>query len=142
MHARKNLDQARLASSVVTEHACDLSGPHLHGDVLQGDHAAEVLADVPHFEQRAGSSRPHGPPRRALAARLLTRVFTPTATKRITPRNVKYQFESQLAKMMPICAKPMTSAPIDAPIADPYPPVNRQPPTTAAMKQKNSCPTT
>ena len=34
---------------------------------------------------------------------------------------------------MPLSAMPKITAPMAAPIAEPYPPVSRQPPITAAM---------
>ena len=37
-------------------------------------------------------------------------------------------------------AMPMIEAPMLAPIAEPKPPVSRQPPTTAAMMKVNSSP--
>src|ERR1700738_2719018 len=102
MNTGQDLDQAGLAGPVVSEDARHLAGANLHRDVLQRDDAAEVLADMPHLEQgRAVCGVGHlGTQRLALAARRLTSVFTPTARKRITPRNVKYQLESQPAKMI------------------------------------------
>src|SRR3954453_9959607 len=43
--------------------------------------------------------------------------------------------------MIPIWAIPIIIAPNAAPTTDPYPPVSRQPPTTAAMMNSNSRPT-
>src|SRR6266542_1761059 len=48
---------------------------------------------------------------------------------------------SQPAKTIPCLAMPKMSAPTPAPIAEPYPPVSRQPPMTAAMMNWNSSPT-
>src|ERR1700737_1301790 len=124
MNPGEDLDQRRLPGAVVAEDAGHLAGSHLHADVVQGDDVAEVLADVTDLEQgRPAVGRSCATAYLAhllaLAARRRTSVLTPTARKRITPRNVEYKFGSKLAKMIPICAKPMMRAPIDAPIADP-----------------------
>ena len=51
-----------------------------------------------------------------------------------------YQSLSHWAAGMPCLVMPKMSAPRAAPIAEPYPPVSRHPPMTAAMMYSNSWP--
>src|SRR5690606_33746997 len=128
--AAERLDERGLAGAVVAEDTGDLAGPHMHGHVAHGDDAAEALADVLELEDPLpGADR--GVHRRAHflppAARRLMRVLTMTAMKRMRPRNRKLQSVCHPAKAMPMKAMPMIAAPTVAPIADPKPPVSRQP---------------
>jgi hypothetical protein len=52
VHAREDLDERRLAGTVVTEDARHLAGVDTDADVLQRDDVAEVLRHVAHLEQR------------------------------------------------------------------------------------------
>ena len=51
VHAGEDLDQRRLAGAVVAEDAEHLAGVDVRGDVLEGDHVPEVLADVIDLQQ-------------------------------------------------------------------------------------------
>jgi hypothetical protein len=91
MHPGEDLDEAGFARAVVAEDAGDLAGVHLHGDVLERDDTAEVLAHVARLEQGRllgdGDSAVVAH-RRALSARRRMYVLTTTARNSIAPRNV------------------------------------------------------
>src|SRR6266508_2152420 len=131
-HAREGLDQGGFPGAVVAEEAGDLPGPDEHGDVLQRDDASEKLRDAPDLQQRP----PVGAHRRAARSRM--KLLKITATTSTPPRNTRYQSPSMPVITMPCCTMPKISAPSAAPTAEPYPPVRRQPPTTAAMIALNS----
>jgi len=59
--ARDAVEECRLASPVGTDQPDDALRPHLEGDIVQGDDAAESDADIPDREQRFGGSGGHGP---------------------------------------------------------------------------------
>jgi hypothetical protein len=50
VNAREQLDEGGLAGAVVAQEAVDLAGAHAQRDVLQGDHATEVLRDAARLE--------------------------------------------------------------------------------------------
>ena len=106
VHAAEDLDQRRLAGAVVAEHAGDGAGVHVQRDVAQRDHAAEALAHVLELQRRHHRSLGWRRGQLGLgdlvedglvghlfapAARLLMKVLTRTAAKRITPRNSQVQ---------------------------------------------------
>ena len=52
VQAGDDLDQGGLAGPVVTQHAGDLAGSHLHVDVVQRDHRAIAFPGVDQADQR------------------------------------------------------------------------------------------
>src|SRR6266511_3176302 len=133
VHPGQHLDQGGLAGAVVPEHAGDGAGRDLRGHARQGDDVAVVLAEVADLQQR-------GRHRLATSARRRTKWLSMVASSSRTPRKAWNQSLSQPANTMPCRAMPKMNAPIVAPIAEPYPPVSRQPPMTAAMMNANSSP--
>src|SRR5690606_25875944 len=133
VHPGQDLDQRGLARSVVTQHAGDLTGPDLGGDVPQCDDVAVGLADVAYLDQ-------WGAHRLTLSARRRSALFTSTAHSSMMPRKSMNQSLFHCAEPLPCRAMPTLSAPGAAPSADRKPPVSRQPPTTGAMMNCSSSP--
>src|SRR5829696_2503585 len=117
--AGKDLDQRRLAGSVVAEQAHHLPGVDAHRDVFQCDDAAEVARDVLNLEERRPVGRRGLTHQRAPIARVRMYRLTRTAMTSIAPRTAFSQPGSTPMKTMPCRTMPKISAPKTGPIADP-----------------------
>src|SRR5687768_4475494 len=117
--AGKDLDQRRLAGSVVAEQAHHLPSVDAHRDIFERDDAPEEARDVLHLEHRSaigGRGRTH---RRAPIARVRMYRLTRTAMTSMAPRTAFSQPGSIPMKTMPCRTMPKISAPKTGPIADP-----------------------
>src|SRR5262249_55086939 len=131
--ARQDLDQRRLPCAVVAEDAGHLAGIHVQRDVVERGDVAEVLRDVLELEQ-VGRHRAFSAPRR-------TAVWNLRAGRGPPPGKKWPMWEPQPGWRTPFGAMPIITAPTAAPPRGRWPPVKRQPPTTAAMMNSNSRPT-
>src|SRR3990172_1737757 len=120
-----DLDEGRLAGPVVAEDASDLPGVDRGGDIAERQDVPVILGDVAQLEKWNGH--------RVSSALLRTYRLASTASNRITPRKRNRQSEFQRENGMPWNDMAINKAPIAPPAADPYPPVSKLPPTTAAM---------
>ena len=107
MQAGNDLDQCRLARSIVAEHTCHLTGVDDHVDSLEGSDRSVGLANIDHFDQRLTlvqcrigvflQSVGHNMPTFLIVESRFTYRLTITASNSMTPRNALNQFGSQPA---------------------------------------------
>src|SRR6185312_3672280 len=130
MHARKRLDQRRLAGAVVAQQAVHFAGLDDQRNARQGDDGAKMLAQVVDLDQRAAPAlrpglvprgnglRRSGHPRSPVTRRRIE-LLNRTAINSMAPRNTWNQSLGAPVKRMPIWTTPKISAPRHAPTTEP-----------------------
>ena len=116
VHAREDLDEARLAGAVVAQHAGDSARVDVRRDVLERDDVAVVLRQVARLEQVRRGFADLDLARRARARMA---ALSRTASTRMTPWNAYTQLLSHCDTMIPMLAMPRIAAPKAAPTTEP-----------------------
>src|SRR5579872_5677125 len=139
MHAGDEFDERGFTGAVVAENASDLAASDSETYVGQRSYVAVVLGDVAQLDDDGFASSLIHAGCRSTCRR--TNMLTRVASSSIAPKKNLNQSGFQPAYTTPWLTTPKINAPKAAPTMEPYPPVNRQPPTTAATMYSSSSPT-